>query len=249
MLSASLTQLEYASKQWKSTFSYSRAKTLRAPEISLHFDSPPIASSNNLHHSQPKHGLVSLTDMFTCSLALNRMFSCPLDCSSLLILLHSRFIHPHLVPIQHKSGQIEHILPHQELIFFLGLTRTTFFVDVGRHPSVFLEGECKCSLPPSARTITDLPQIGYSLAILHTLALPPTPRPFPGTELYILTCRIQRRCPFTVNPPRFDDLPGIVICCWCVCATQISHTFFQNRIYINLFRQNQTLRCICVHPH
>ena len=28
--------------------------------------------------------------------------------------------------------------------FFLGLTRTTFFVDVETHPSVFLEGECKC---------------------------------------------------------------------------------------------------------
>ena len=30
------------------------------------------------------------------------------------------------------------------LFFFLGLTRTTFFVDVATHPSVFLEGECKC---------------------------------------------------------------------------------------------------------
>ena len=93
-----------------------RAKKLRAPEISLHFDYPPIESSNNLPHSQPKHGLVSLTDMFTCSLALNRMFSCPSDCSSLLILRHSRFIHPHLVPIQRKSGQIERTLPHQEHI-------------------------------------------------------------------------------------------------------------------------------------
>ena len=121
-----------------------RAKTLRAPEISLHFDYPPVASSDSLPHSQPKHVLVSLTDMFTCSLALNRMFSCPLDCSSLLILLHSRFIDPHLVPIQHKSGQVT--LPHQQhiSIFLLGLTRSPFFVDVGTHRSVFLEGECKC---------------------------------------------------------------------------------------------------------
>ena len=105
-----------------------KAKTLRAPEISLHFDYPPIESSNNLPHSQPEHGLVSLTDIFTCSLPLNRMFSCPLDCSSLLILLHSRFIHPHLVPIQHKSGQIEQILPHQEHI-------SIFFWDLPALPS------------------------------------------------------------------------------------------------------------------
>ena len=93
-----------------------RAKTLRAPEIPLHFDYLPIESSNSLPHSQPKHGLVSLTNMLMCSLALNRVFSCPLDCWSLLILLHCRFIHPHLVPLQHKSGQIEQMLPHQEHI-------------------------------------------------------------------------------------------------------------------------------------
>ena len=91
-----------------------RAKTLGAPEISLHFEDPPIESAKNLAHSQPEHGLVSLTDTFSCFLALNRMFSCPLDCSSLLILLHSRFIHPNLVPIQPKSDQMEHILPRRE---------------------------------------------------------------------------------------------------------------------------------------
>ena len=53
-----------------------RAKLLRAPEIRLHFDDPLIESSNNLPHSQPKHGLVALTDTFTCSLALNRMYVC-----------------------------------------------------------------------------------------------------------------------------------------------------------------------------
>ena len=77
-----------------------RAKLLKAPEISIRFDDPPTESSNNLPHSQQKHGLVSLTDTFTCFLALDRMFPCPLDCSSVLILLHSRFIHPNLVPIQ-----------------------------------------------------------------------------------------------------------------------------------------------------
>ena len=123
-----------------------RAKTLRAPEILLHFDYPPIESSNNLPQSQPKHGLVSLTDTFTCSLAVNRMVSCPLDCLSLIILLNSKFIHPDLVTVQPISDQIEQILPLQEYIFhfFLGYTRTTFFVVVGTHPSVFFEGECKC---------------------------------------------------------------------------------------------------------
>ena len=92
------------------------------------------------------HGLVSILDTFTCFLALNLMFYCTEDCSSLLILSHFRFIHPDSVPIQPKSGQIKQISPHQGYIsiFFLGLTRTTFFVDVATHPSVFLEGECKC---------------------------------------------------------------------------------------------------------
>ena len=76
-----------------------------------------------------------------------------------------------------------------------------------------------------------------------------TPDHSQGLNYIILTCRIQRRCPFIVNQPRSDDFPGIAICRWCACATQISHTFFQNRIYINLFRQIRTLRCICVHPH
>ena len=93
-----------------------RAKLLRALEISLPFHGPPIESFNNLPHSQPKHGLVSLTDTFTCSLALNHIFCCPLYCLSLLILLQSRFIHPNLVPIQPKSDQIQQILPHREYI-------------------------------------------------------------------------------------------------------------------------------------
>ena len=93
-----------------------RAKTLRAPEISLHFHYPPIECSNNLPHFQPKHSLVSFTDTFPCSLALNGMFSCALHCLSLLILLHSSVIQPHLVPIQPKSDQIEQILPHQVYI-------------------------------------------------------------------------------------------------------------------------------------
>ena len=92
------------------------------------------------------HGLVSILDTFTCFVALNLMFYCTEDCSSLLILSHFRFIHPDSVPIQPKSGQIKQISPHGGYIsiFFLGLARTTFFVDVATHPSVFLEGECKC---------------------------------------------------------------------------------------------------------
>ena len=91
------------------------------------------------------HGLVSILDTFTCFLALNLMFYCTEDCSSLLILSHFRFIHPDSVPIQPKSGQIKQISPSRlHFYFFLGLTRTTFFVDVATHPSVFLEGECKC---------------------------------------------------------------------------------------------------------
>ena len=117
-----------------------RAKKLRAPQISIHFDHPSIESSYDLPHSQTKHVLVSIKDRFTCALALNRMFSCQLDCSSPLILLHSRFIHPNSVPYQYKSGQIEQILPHQEHIPFFFWN----FVDVGTHPSVFLERECKC---------------------------------------------------------------------------------------------------------
>ena len=93
------------------------------------------------------HGLVSILDTFTCFLALNLMFYYTEDCSSLLILSHFRFIHPDSVPIQPKSGQIKQISPHRGYISIfldLGLTRTTFFVDVVTHPSVFLEGECKC---------------------------------------------------------------------------------------------------------
>ena len=48
-----------------------------------------------------------------------------------------------------------------------------------------------------------------------------------GLNYRILTCRIQRCCPFIVDPPRSDDLPRIAICRWCACATQIGHTFFQ----------------------
>ena len=92
------------------------------------------------------HGLVSIFDTFTCFLALDLMFYCMEDCSSLLILSHFRFIQPDSVPIQSKSGQIQADFAPSRLHFyvFLGLTRTTFFVDVATHPSVFLEGECKC---------------------------------------------------------------------------------------------------------
>ena len=39
-------------------------------------------------------------------------------------------------------------------------------------------------LTPMCSDFTDLPEMGYILAILHTLAPPSIPRPFPGTELY-----------------------------------------------------------------
>ena len=119
-----------------------RAKTLRAPEISLHFDFPCIECSSNVPHSQRKHGLVSRIDTFTCSLALNRMFSCPLDCLSLLSLLHSSVIQPHLVLIQPKSDQIEQILPHQEYIsiFFWDLPALRSSLTYGHAPVCFRRG-------------------------------------------------------------------------------------------------------------
>ena len=91
------------------------------------------------------HGLVSILDTFTCFLAPNLMFYSTEDCSSLLILSHFRFIQPYSVPIaQIRSDQADFAPSRLHFYFFLGLTRTTFFVDVATHPSVFLEGECKC---------------------------------------------------------------------------------------------------------
>ena len=57
-----------------------------------------------------------------------------------------------------------------------------------------------------------------------------------GLNYIILTCWIQRCCPFIVNLPRSDDLPGIAIRRWRAGATQIGHTSFPNRIYTNVFR-------------
>ena len=62
------------------------------------------------------HGLVLILDTFTCFLALDLMFYCTEDCSSLLILSHFRFIQPDSVPIQPKSGQIKQISPHRGYI-------------------------------------------------------------------------------------------------------------------------------------
>ena len=71
------------------------------------------------------HGLVSILDTFTCFLALDLMFYCTEDCSSLLILSHFRFIQPDSVPIQPKSGQIKQISPHRGYIsiFFWDLRK------------------------------------------------------------------------------------------------------------------------------
>ena len=46
---------------------------------------------------------------------------------------------------QISSDQADFAPSRLHFYFFLGLTRTTFFVDVATHPSVFLEGECKCA--------------------------------------------------------------------------------------------------------
>ena len=70
-------------------------------------------------------------------------------------------------------------------LFFLGLTRTTFFVDVATHPSVFLEGECKCGYPLSAQIFTDLPQIDYILVIFFASAESPPRSSVSGYFLYI----------------------------------------------------------------
>ena len=127
-----------------------RAKTLRAPEISLHFDDPPTESSYNLPHSQEKHGLASLADRFTCFPALNRMFSCPLDCLSLLILLHSTSINLSFSPIQAEWGRFFLIAATlaRHFYFLPGLTCTTVFVDPVTHPSWFLEGGVQVGLSP-----------------------------------------------------------------------------------------------------
>ena len=173
------------------------------------------------------------------------MFYCTEDCSSLLILSHFRFIHPDSAPIQPKSGQIKQISPHRGYIsiFFLGLTRTTFFVDVATHPSVFLEGECKCGQPPSAQIFTDLPQIDYILVIFSASAESPPRSSVSGSDLYIsdmpdlIPRSIHRKSvafrSFTWN----RQLPLMRA------RSQISQIFFHNRIYINLFRQIWTLRC------
>ena len=76
------------------------------------------------------------------------------------------------------------------------------FVDIGTHPSAFSEGGCKCCQPPSARIFTDVPPIGYTLAILRTSALLMTARPFPESELHHSDI---------ASPPPSDDLPRIAI--------------------------------------
>ena len=92
------------------------AKLCQSAEMSLQFLITPTQSTNNLPHSQPMHGLVSILDTFTCFLTRDLMFYCTEDCSSLLILSHFRFIQPDSVPIQPNSGQIKQISPHRGYI-------------------------------------------------------------------------------------------------------------------------------------
>ena len=92
------------------------AKLCQSAEMSLHFLIPPLNPPIICLISQPMHGLVSILDTFTCFLALNLIFYCTEDCSSLLILSHFRFIHPDSVPIQPKSGQIKQISPNRGYI-------------------------------------------------------------------------------------------------------------------------------------
>ena len=215
-----------------------RANPLRAPESSHHFEDSPIESSNNLPYSQPKHGLGSLTDTFTCSLAVNGLFSCLANCSSLLILLHSRFIHPNFLPIQPKSDQIEQILPHPEYISIVSGTIRYYILRWRTYTPkcVFRRG----SVSAANTHLLSISQICPGLAtfwpfyILRRYRQPPDNSQ--GLNYIILTCPIQRRCPFTVSTPLSDDLPGIAICRWSVSATLISHPFISNPVCINLLR-------------
>ena len=87
------------------------AKLCQSVEMSLHFLILPLNPPIIYLILNQGHGLVSILDTFACFLALNLMFYCTEDCSSLLILSHFRFIHPDSVPIQPKSGQIKQISP------------------------------------------------------------------------------------------------------------------------------------------
>ena len=71
---------------------FARTKTIRARDISLHLSEAHTESCTNLPHCEQRHGLVSFANLFTCLLTLNHMLLCPLNRSSLLMLLHSRSI-------------------------------------------------------------------------------------------------------------------------------------------------------------
>ena len=59
-----------------------------------------------------------------------------------------------------------------------------------------------------------------------------------------LNRRTKIRCPFIVNPARSHHLHTIANCRLCAYATPIGQTFFHNRIYMDRYKQIQTLRCI-----
>ena len=188
-----------------------RAKLLSAPEISLHFDDPPTESFNNLPHSQPRHGLVSLVDVFTCFLAINRMFSCPLDCLSLLIRLHSRFIHSNLVPIWLKSDQIEQISSHWDVIsnFVRDLPAPRSSLTWGHSLMCFWRGSVSAANPLLLKPSEICPRlVTFWLSYIHRRYYRPQDHS-QRVNYIILTCWIEGWCPFIVNPPYSGDSPGI----------------------------------------
>ena len=92
------------------------AKLCQSAEMSLHFLILPL--NPPIIYLILNQGMVwyRFSIRLHAFLALNLMFYCPEDCSSLLILSHFRFIHPDSVPIQPKSGQIKQISPHRGYI-------------------------------------------------------------------------------------------------------------------------------------
>ena len=92
------------------------AKMCQSAEMSLHFLIPPLNPPIIYLILNQCMVWYRFSIRLHAFLALNLMFYCTEDCSSLLILSHFRFIHPDSVPIQPKTGQIKQISPHRGYI-------------------------------------------------------------------------------------------------------------------------------------